>query len=194
MTKQEVLENIRYNENLVNQYVGTINDLSGRVSDINAEISRYNSQLTSLNTQARELNEQISELNQLKGKCQRLHEDFAGKQASRITKFNANVASLKGTGFISSYVSGMSSLLSGSEYRNAYNGIETAISTICSDLNAKQGRLNEVRNNIASLEQYLESARRNLSSYQNQISETNTNLSYRRQRITYWRNQLIYAT
>lgn len=194
MTKQEVLENIRYNENLVNQYVSTLNNLRSRFSDANVEIGRYNSQLTSLNTQARELNDQISELNQLKGKCQRLQENFGSRQASRINKFNVNVSSMKGTGFISSYISGMSSLLSGSEYRNAYNGIGTAISTISSDIREKQGRLNELRNSISSVERSLETARRNLSSWQNQIDETSNNLSYRRQRIEYWRNQLAYAT
>lgn len=194
MTRQEVLENIRYNENLVNQYVGTLNNLQSRVSNVNAEINQYNSQLTSLNAQVRKVSGQISELNQLKIKCQKLQEDFAGRQASRINKFNVNVSSMEGTGFISSYISGMSSLLSGSEYKNAYNGIGTAISTIKSDIREKQGRLNELRNSIAMLERSIENARRNLCDYQNQISETNTNLSYRRQRITYWRNQLNYAT
>ena len=76
MTKQEVLNNIRYNEKLVNQYVNTISGLRSKINDRNTQINQYNAQIRQLRSQIKELKAQIDELNQLKSKYQKLQNAF----------------------------------------------------------------------------------------------------------------------
>ncbi len=66
MTKQEVRNNIKYNENLVNQYLNTISRLRKKVNDLNSKINQYNSQISQLNSNIKSKESQIDELNRLK--------------------------------------------------------------------------------------------------------------------------------
>lgn len=76
MTKQEVRNNIKYNENLVNQYLNTISRLRKKVNDLNSKINQYNSQISQLNSNIKSKESQIDELNRLKSKYQKLQNDL----------------------------------------------------------------------------------------------------------------------
>ena len=138
MTKQDVRNNIRYNENLVNQYENTISRLRSKVKDQNAQINQYISQISQLKSQIKSLKSQIDELEQLKSKCQKMQNDFASRQTKRISKFNLNFSRKLNVGFISSYINGMRTLLSGNEYKRAYNSLTSAINTISDKIKSIQ--------------------------------------------------------
>ena len=130
MTKQEVRNNIKYNENLVNQYLNTISRLRKKVNDLNSQINQYNSQISQLNSNIKSKESQIDELNRLKSKYQKLQNDFANRQSKRVNTFNVNFSKNLNLKFIRSYISGMKSLLSGNDYKRAYNGLSSAIGEI----------------------------------------------------------------
>ena len=134
MTRTEIKNNILYNENLVVSYQKSI----------------------------REINSKINELNKLKSKYSSLQSSFSAKQRKRKNKFNSNFSGTFNVRLISSYISGMRNLLSGNEYKNAYNGLTTAIE--------------KINNQIKKL--------------QKQLNDYNDKLAYRKKRILYWKEQL----
>lgn len=138
MTKAQVNSNIRYNENLIRTYQRSVQSL----------------------------NSQIEELNMLKRKIQGYQSEFSSRERNRKNKLSNNFSGRFNLKFVISYVKGMIGLLTGSEYRNAYNGLSEAIHRI---------------------DKQIDSLRREVNSYNGQIS-------YRRKRIDYWKRQLRYAT
>lgn len=134
MTEQEIKSNIRYNEELVEPYQG----------------------------QMRELEEQISSLECLKNKFTTLQTNFGSRQDARkrcLSSVSSRVSQIK---IASRYYSGMNDLLNGTEFINAYNGLEDAKGTIT----------------------------RELDRIYMQLDDLSGKLNYRTQRITYWRTQL----
>lgn len=140
MTKQEVRNNIQYNENLVNQYLNTLSRLKKTVNGLNSQINQYNSQISQLNSSIKSKKSQIDELNRLKSKYQKLQNDFASRQSKRVNRFNINFSQNLNLKFIRSYISGMKSLLSGNDYKRAYNGLSSAISTISNKIKINSER------------------------------------------------------
>ena len=130
MRKSEVYNNIRYNENLVNQYQNSINNYRSHINSLISQINSTNSSIKVLCDQKNKLYTQINELNYLKSKYQNLQSKFSQRQTSRINTLNGNFSRELNVQFIKSYVKGMSSLLGGNEYRNAYNGLTNAINVI----------------------------------------------------------------
>lgn len=138
MTKAEVQSNIRYNENLVAQYRNNISQLQS----------------------------QIYELERLRTKFQNLQNAFGSRQSNRKRRLSSVFSAKLNVKMLSAYASAMNGLLSGSEYRNTYNGLSTA-----------QERINS-----------------QIRSLNREINDNNSNLSYRQGRANYWRRQLSYAT
>ncbi|MCR5144633.1 MAG: DUF5082 domain-containing protein [Lachnospiraceae bacterium] len=138
MTKVEVQKKIRYNENLVAQYRDAISRLQS----------------------------QIYELERLRTKFQSLQYMFECRQNDRKRKLFSVYSARVNLKFVSTYITGMSDLLSGSECIHAYNGLSVA-----------QDRINS-----------------QIGSIQSEISDNYTNLNYRQGRINYWKSQLRYAT
>lgn len=138
MTKAEVKSNIRYNENLIAQYRNNISQLQS----------------------------QINELERLRTKFQNLQNAFGSRQSNRKRKLSSVYSAKLNVKMLSVYASVMNGLLSGSEYRNTYNGLSTA-----------QERINS-----------------QIRSLNREINDNNSNLSYRQGRANYWRRQLPYAT
>ena len=69
---------------------------------------------------------QISELEQLRGKFTTLQNNFGAKQESRqqgLLRFSHTIVSNK---IFSNYLNGMTSLLSGCQYNDVYDGLTTA--------------------------------------------------------------------
>ena len=141
MTKQEVMDKIRYNENLINQYNRDLNALHRQIDSLNGRINQLNNQLGQLNARRHKLQTELSELQALKSKFQKLQNDFASRQRKRVSGFNQNTIQLLSVRFILSYISGMKNLLSGAEYRSAYNGLSAAIDKINKQIQAKQREL-----------------------------------------------------
>lgn len=138
MTKAEVQGNIRYNENLVTQYRNNISHLEA----------------------------QIRELERLRAKFQNLQSTFGNKQSRRKNKLASVFSSKANVKMLTTYASAMNGLLTGSEYKNAYNG-------------------------LSSVQEKINSQIRSLS---REINQNNENLNYRIGRISYWKSQLQYAT
>ncbi len=194
MTKAEVLENIKYNENLVYQYQKKINDLQQQISSQNAAVNKLNAQLREMSSQKKQLDSQTDELDRLKKKFDNLQRDFAGKQSKRINNFNKNFSQNLNTHFIGSYISGMQNLLSGAEYKKAYNGLSDAGETVLRKLKAKRNESQAVGARITAANKDIDARTRMISSLKGQLNQTNSDLAYRKQRITYWKDQLKNAT
>ncbi len=90
MTKQEVYNNIIYNENLVNQYARDLNCLRTRANALNSQISRLNFQNSQLQSKLKEAKSIISELEQLKSKFKSPQDEFFQRQAVRKSKLVRN--------------------------------------------------------------------------------------------------------
>jgi len=194
MTKQEVQENIRYNENLVYQYQRDLNNLNSRLNSLNSRSNQLNGQISSLRLRKQTLEREVGELQRLKSKIQGLRDDFSSRQSKRVNNFNHSITQILSVRFITSYISGMRDLLSGQEYRNTYNGISTAYDRVSDKLQTKQRELESTIGQYNSAQNNIDSTRRDINSCRNQISQKNSDLSYRRRRIQYWEEQLQYAT
>lgn len=138
MTKAEVQSNIRYNQGLVEQYSNTISRLQS----------------------------QINELERLRMKYQGLQNSFGNRQSDRKRKLASVFSAKANVRMLSIYASAMNSLLSGSEYMDAYNGLSVAQERINSQIRELSWQIND---NVAKI-------------------------NYRQGRIDYWTNQLQYIT
>ena len=110
----------------------------------------------------RELEEQISSLECLKNKFTTLQTNFGSRQDARkrcLSSVSSRVSQIK---IASRYYEGMNDLLNGSEFMNAYNGLDDAKSIIAGELNR----------------------------IYTQLDDLSEKLNYRTQRITYWRTEL----
>lgn len=195
MTRAEVYSNIRYNESLVSQYQSTISSLHSRISGLNAQINNWQNQIARLTAQKNKLQSQIKELLVLKNKYAALQDRFANRQASRTSKLTLNFAQRANSfKFLPSYVNGMRALLTGSEYKNAYNGLTTARETIDKKVRQLQNEVDTINREISGLYNRINANQCEIRSAQARINETSSNLSYRRQRLTYWYGQLSAAT
>lgn len=121
MTRAEINNNIRYNENLISSYQKSI----------------------------RTLNSQIQELSSLKQKFQFFQNDFRSREDSRATHLVNNLADKLYLRFVSSYVIGMQGIMMGSEYRRAYNGLTEAIQKIDRKINQLRNEANSYESKIA---------------------------------------------
>lgn len=138
MTEAEIRSNIRYNEDLIDQYT----------------------------QEKRDVEAQIDELDALKSKYSGLQSRFGERQQQRQT----SLASMLGSGIQNSilhkYYSGMSGLLGGTGFNNAYDGLSEAKRRI----DQKIAQLDYQRND-----------------YEDKIS-------YCKERHAYWRSQLATAS
>lgn len=137
MTVNEIQNNIIYNENLIYQF----------------------------NYEKREIEAQINELEQLREKFSTLQTNFGAKQEDRkrgLQHFSVSAISNK---IFSSYFNGMTSLLNGYQFNDAYEGLSTAKQRI----NIK---LNELIQNLSDCED---------------------KITYRENRKIYWQEQLRVA-
>lgn len=98
MTEAEIRQNIRYNENLIDQYM--------------ADRSNYQ--------------REIEELEALKSKYTNLQNDFGNRQQYRRGKLTNFLHTGLQNSIITKYYNGMNELLNGAEFNNAYNGINDA--------------------------------------------------------------------
>lgn len=137
MTRSEINENIRYNEDLRDSYRRSV----------------------------QELNAQIGELSRLKAKISGAQTTFSSRQSARKSKLHTVSAGLMNIKSLKEYVSGMDNLLTGSEYRKAYNGLTTAQERVASKIR----------------------------SIQSQVDSYEEKIAYRNERISYWQDQLRYA-
>lgn len=137
MTVDEIYGNIRYNENLIDQYTN----------------------------ERRALEAQIEELDLLRSKYSGLQSRFEQRQQKRQSKLQSFLSSTLSNQILRKYYSGMNSLLTGTEYGNAYAGLGEAKSKITSQIN----RLDD------------------------EIDTCNANIRYRRERREYWLRELNAA-
>ena len=194
MTKAEVQSNIRYNENLVAQYQRKLNSLNQQLSSLNATARQLESQNQDLIRRKQKLESEMGELARLKQKLQGLQNDFSSKQTKRVNGYNKNITQVFSVNFFSSYIDGMKMLLSGSEYRNTYNGLTSALEKVSKKTQEKQREIDSVTNQINGVRSKIDSTNREISTCRNNIGQTNNDLAYRKKRIQYWKDQLKYAT
>lgn len=137
MTVNEIRNNIIYNENLIDQFYA----------------------------EKRRIETQIDELEQLRGKFTTLQNNFGAKQESRqqgLLRFSHAIVSNK---IFSNYFNGMTSLLGGHQFNDAYNGLTTAKQKI-------NNKLQELLENLSDCE---------------------GRITYRENRKIYWQEQLRLA-
>ncbi len=194
MTRAEVQENIRYNERLLTQYQNQVNDIQHKIHSLESQASSLYSQKSGYISDINKLEKQIDELNQLKRKYQTLQDDFYSRQAKRLNRLGTIDSQNLKVKFINSYVDGMKLLLSGSEYKAAYNNLTESKEIIAKEINSIQRRIDNLKNTVVSVEREIDSKQNSINSYRSQRSTAESNLSYRKQRITYWRKQLRFAT
>lgn len=198
MTKQEIQRKITQAENEIRQHNNNINSWRSRTATLESRVSDNRSQIDQLNAQIREKESQIEELNALKGKYQNVQSGFADRQSCRVQRFNLNfvtnaLKSFSSLRVVSSYVSGMASLLSGGEYRNAYNGLGSAVQTIADKIQAIQREIDSLRDDIAARQRSIDSFQQDADSYRRQIDRANSEISDCRRRISRWQEDLRTA-
>ena len=132
-----IYRNIRYHENLIRSYKNTINELNG----------------------------QINELITLKGKLQSYQRDFSARESNRKNRLVNRFGSNMNFRFLSSYISGMRNLISGSEYRKAYNGISSGITRVNTQISQLRG----------------------------DVKDYNDKIRYSNKQISFWKRQIKYA-
>ena len=101
-SRDELISNIRYNEY--------------RAENIRSNISR--------------LNNQMDELERLRSKLTNLKNQFEERQSTRRSRLNGLLSIYLATSIFAKYCEGMNLLLSGSEFQNAYGGIESALERV----------------------------------------------------------------
>lgn len=194
MTKTEVQEKIRYNERLVTQYQNEVRDCQRKIDNSTSEINRVNSQISDSTAQKNQVNQKIDELSQLKRKFQTLQTNFNDRQTKRIRALDSMKASYPPVNFIQSYLTGMNELLRGPEYKNPLQGIIQGLEDIEKEKGEWNRRREEVEKSMDKLSKLLKDLMNNRVHYQKQRDTANSNLSYRKGQVTYWKNQLKYAT
>ncbi len=194
MTKQEVQNNIRYNENLVNQYQREINNLNNQINSLNSGIQSSNGQIAGLVARKKTLEREMSELNGLRAKLQGLKDNFGNRQSRRMNNFVRYSAQVINVHFIGSYLSGMRDLLSGREYQNALNGIVESIAKVMNKLRAKQQEIDSVQAEINKAQQNINNANDEINRCRQRLNQRRSDLAYRKNRIQYWKEQLKKAT
>lgn len=137
MTVNDIRNNIIYNENLIDQFYSEKVDIESK----------------------------IDELERLRGKFTVLQNNFGAKQDRRLqglSRFSQMTISNK---IVPTYLSGMSALLNGAQYQDAYHG-----------LSAAKGKVN------SKIQELLQ-----------QLHDCEGRISYREGRKSYWQEQLRLA-
>ncbi|WP_027438587.1 DUF5082 family protein [Lachnospira multipara] len=122
MTKIDVQRNINYNQKLIAQYRGD-----------NAN-----------------LESQIHELECLRSKIKSLQDSFGTRQSARKTKLSTLVSSKLKVKTASIYATEMNKLLTGVEYRKAYNGLSYAQEKVNSEISSIKARIDSNNEYIRS--------------------------------------------
>lgn len=133
-TRAEIKNNIRYNEDLINTYQKSVSKLK----------------------------KQISELKSLKSKMQSYQKDFSNRESKRKSKVINGFGNKKSFRFVSAYINGMKKLITGSEYKKAYNSISSGIKKVDKEI----------------------------SHLRSDVSEYEDKINYRKKRVSYWYDQL----
>lgn len=121
MNVNEIKSNIRYNENLIDQF--------------------YSEKLS--------IEKKIEELEQLRNKFGTLQSNFAAKQDKRQQGIAGFCKTSVNNKIYSSYLSGMTELLKGKEFNSAYEGLTTAKEKINVKLKKLLNDLYECENKIS---------------------------------------------
>ena len=121
MTIAEIRSNIRYNENLIEQY----------------------------SNEKRGLETQISELEALSSKFSGLQSRFGDRQQQRQNKLSFFLSSCLQNQILKRYYNGMNGLLGGSDFNNAYDGLSEAKRKISQKINQLDDQLDDCKERIA---------------------------------------------
>lgn len=98
------------------------------------------------------LENKIYQLQRLKEKVSKLQYDFGEKQKSRKSKLSGLSGKIVRVKMFSTYLSNMNTLLSSTDYTNAYNGLTEAQNNVDGQIRSIQNEINECRNSISYLE------------------------------------------
>lgn len=195
MTKQEVENNIRYNEKLVRQYRSQLQENERLQREKEAEISRLVSKQQSMNKAIEALDVEIDELSRLKSKFNNLQESFIKKQEKRKRAFDMHFGcQVMSAKFIKSYIDGMNDLLQGTQYRKTLFELVKALEIVAEEGNRKRRKRECIFVDVSGVIEDLKNERVYYASLQSRHKQLLSDYNYRQNRIIYWRNQLRYAT
>lgn len=122
MTSSEIRNNIRYNENLINQY----------------------------NAEKCNINNKLDELECLRNKFSTLQNDFGNRQYRRQQSLSVYSSKKLQNKIFGSYCIGMSSLLKGVEFNNTYEGLSFAKQKINKKMQELLNNLSNCESKIAN--------------------------------------------
>lgn len=120
MSIERIKDNIRFNQNLINDYSSQIPKLESK----------------------------IEELGMLKAKYDRLQGDFEGLQEARMRSLSNVQASPIQNQILVRYYDEMHGILTGADYNNALNGLTTAKETITSKISGLKNELATAEANL----------------------------------------------
>lgn len=127
MTVEEIRSNIRYNENLIDQYISEKADLE----------------------------KQIDELDLLKSKYSSVQTNFGDRQQQRQNKLASFLSSGVQNKILGRYYDGMNGLLTGTDFNNAYNGLSEAQQIISNKITQLDQQLDDCEGNLSYRRQRL---------------------------------------
>lgn len=120
MTKQEVYNNIAYNERLVSDYRNKINYLNTQIEKLYALLRKY----------------------------EKLQSELENRQRNRIHNLNKFCNMKISISLAKSYYESMKNLLNGLEYRNTINGLKQAQDKIAGQIRLLQNEVGQNRGDL----------------------------------------------
>lgn len=126
-------------------------------SDIRGQISYYENVLDQYYDEKASLESQIQDLEILKGRLKEIQERSEAMQQSRKNRLSILGENGVSNNLFSKYFSGMSSLLSGSEYVSANNGMSSSIEITQAEIYRLSGQLDNVIWNISNTQSTIDS-------------------------------------
>lgn len=137
-------------------------------ADIQYQIRQCEAQIREHEAIIKECEKNLQELGQLKSKLQSVQNRFADKQNARRGKLNLLNAAHFNIRIALKYVAGMGALLSGGEFRKAYEGLSTATGKVGTEERKQQSEISRNRNAIQRLRRNIDNLRRQLKQIQAQ--------------------------
>lgn len=190
MEKQEVLQNIEYNNRLIRGLQSDLYHYQDRLSSIQREEKHTNQKISDFDAQIRNLRNKKEDIEKIKKRIESLYSEYEEKQRARMALLNRVNARPIRQNFMKSYLNQMNELIKGREAHSALDGLREAINKTQNEFIHMQNEIENCQNDKNNLLRAIEDLHRQYSRTQSMISDVNSQLRYRRNRLEYWKNIL----
>ena len=190
MEKEEVLNNIRYNERLINDLSRRLNQLNNQQNSLNREIDKIWKKVDQCDRSINDQKKKMDDVEVMKRKLQQVREEYEKKQRARINALKTLECREIKQNFMKSYLRYMNNLIKGPEATRTIRGLDEATEKTKKELNHIKSEIAEIRDKKIRFLNDIDELKRNVSQAKESIDDTLRQLSYRRDRLSYWKRIL----